>query len=179
MELSQVILVNENDEQTGVIGKMEAHERGFLHRAFSIFIFNSRGELLLQQRALHKYHSGGLWTNTCCSHPQPGEDTVAAAHKRLKEEMGFTTKLEKIFDFIYKADVDNELTEFELDHVFVGQYDGFVEYNTDEVMNCKYESMAMLERAITEEPFDYTIWFRLAFPDLIEWWKSRYKHTKS
>jgi isopentenyl-diphosphate delta-isomerase len=176
MELSQVILVNERDEPTGVIGKMEAHERGFLHRAFSIFIFNSKGELLLQQRALNKYHSAGLWTNTCCSHPQPGEETLAVAHRRLQEEMGFTTALEKVFDFIYKADVDNELTEFELDHVFAGHYDGPVEYNREEVMNVQYKSMAELKRSIQENPFMYTIWFRLAFPNIEDWWKTRYKH---
>lgn len=179
MELSQVILVNEKDEQTGVIGKMEAHERGFLHRAFSIFIFNSKGELLLQQRALSKYHSGGLWTNTCCSHPQPGEDMMAAAHKRLQEEMGFTVNLEKLFFFIYKSDVDNGLTEFELDHVLTGEYDGPVEYNPDEVMNSQFKSMTILKREIDENPFNYTIWFRLAFPELEQWWKKRYKNVRT
>jgi len=179
MELSQVILVNEKDEPTGVIGKMEAHERGFLHRAFSIFIFNRKGELLLQQRALDKYHSGGLWTNTCCSHPQPGEEIVTVAHKRLQEEMGFTTPLEKIFHFIYKADVGDDLTEFELDHVFTGEYEGPVKYNEDEVMNCMYKNMAELHRSIQEKPFQYTIWFRLAFPQIEEWWKKRYKHSRA
>ena len=101
--------------------KMEAHKKGLLHRAFSVFIFNSKGELLLQQRALNKYHSGGLWTNSCCSHPQPGEETLVAAQRRLQEEMGFTTHLEKIFDFIYQADFSNGLTEYEFDHVFAGR----------------------------------------------------------
>src|SRR5262245_45397537 len=123
MEIQQVILVNELDLATGVMEKMEAHEKGLLHRAFSIFIFNSKGEMLLQQRALGKYHSGGLWSNTCCSHPQPGEDILLSAQNRLQEEMGFTTTLNKIFDFTYKADFGNGLTEYEFDHVFAGQYD--------------------------------------------------------
>jgi isopentenyl-diphosphate delta-isomerase len=118
MELQQVILVNDRDEPIGLMEKLEAHQKGLLHRAFSIFIFNSSGELLLQRRSLHKYHSGGLWTNTCCSHPSPAEDILAAAQRRLNEEMGFTAPLEKIFDFIYKAEFDNGLVEYEFDHVF-------------------------------------------------------------
>ena len=104
--------------------KMEAHKKGLLHRAFSVFIFNGKGEMLLQQRALNKYHSGGLWTNACCSHPMPGEKTEDAADRRLKEELGFETPLEKIFDFVYKAEFDNGLTEYEFDHVFAGEYEG-------------------------------------------------------
>jgi isopentenyl-diphosphate delta-isomerase len=128
-----VILVNENDEPIGTMGKMEVHEKALLHRAFSVFIFNIKGEMLLQQRAADKYHSPGLWTNTCCSHPRPGEDTHAAALKRLQEEMGFTTPIEKAFHFIYKAPFDNELTEHEFDHVFFGYCDQQPYINLEEV----------------------------------------------
>src|ERR1043165_5827412 len=117
----QVILVNEIDDEMGVMEKMEAHQKAILHRAFSIFIFNNKNEMLLQQRALNKYHSGGLWTNTCCSHPRPGEDTAAAASRRLKEEMGIETSIAPAFSFIYQADFDNGLVEYEYDHVFIGK----------------------------------------------------------
>ena len=133
MEEQQVILVNERDEPIGVIGKMEAHKQGVLHRAFSVFIFNSKGEILLQQRAFNKYHSAGLWTNACCSHPQPGEDSLSAALRRLNEEMGFQTSLEKVFDFIYKVSFDNGLIENEFDHVFIGEYEGLIFSNKQEV----------------------------------------------
>ena len=119
----QVILVDKDDKQVGLMSKLEAHEKGVLHRAFSIFIFNSKYELLLQKRASSKYHSGGLWTNTCCSHPREGEDTLDAANRRLNEEMGIKTSLRKVYDFIYKAELDNQLTEHEFDHVFYGVFD--------------------------------------------------------
>src|SRR3954470_13284590 len=122
--MEQVILVNEKDQAIGTMEKMEAHRKGVLHRAFSVFIFDRHGKMLLQQRAFHKYHSGGLWTNACCSHPLPGEDIESAAHRRLYEEMGFQTPLKKIFDFTYKADFRNGLTEYEFDHVFTGYYEG-------------------------------------------------------
>src|SRR6516164_10337979 len=115
----EVILVNEQDEPIGTMGKMEAHKKALLHRAFSVFIFNSKGEMLLQQRARDKYHSGGLWTNACCSHPKPGEEVQLAASRRLNEELGFNTPLTKIFDFIYQSSFENGLTEFEFDHVFI------------------------------------------------------------
>src|SRR5437868_2002286 len=137
----EVILVNKRDEPTGSMEKLAAHQQGLLHRAFSIFIFNDNGELLLQQRAIDKYHSGGLWTNTCCSHPQPGEETIVAAQRRLKEEMGFTTSIKKVFDFVYKAEFGNGLIEHEFDHVFAGNYNGEIEYNKDEVMDCCYRSL--------------------------------------
>ena len=127
MENDKVILVNEHDDMVGIMDKMEAHQQGLLHRAFSIFIFNTKGEMLLQQRAFSKYHSGGLWTNACCSHPLPGEKTEDAAQRRLKEEIGFETSLEKIFDFVYKAAFENGLTEHEFDHVFAGEYEGKVQ----------------------------------------------------
>src|ERR1044072_1062769 len=122
--MEEVILVNERDEATGIMEKMEAHQKGVLHRAFSVFIFNNKNEMLLQQRAIKKYHSGGLWTKACCSHPRPGETKSDAALRRLYEELGFTTSIEKIFDFTYKASFENGLTENEFDHVFAGIYNG-------------------------------------------------------
>lgn len=175
MQTQQVILVNEQDLATGTMEKMEVHKKGLLHRAFSVFIFNSKGELLLQQRALNKYHSGGLWTNSCCSHPQPGEDTLEAAQRRLFEEMGFTTPLEKIFDFIYKADFNNGLIEHELDHVFAGEYDGPVEYNKEEVMDYCYKNLDDVRHSLREHPQKFTPWLHLAFPKIEEWWQLRYK----
>ena len=169
MELQQVILVNERDEPIGVMGKLEAHQKGLLHRAFSVFIFNSRGELLLQRRALQKYHSGGLWTNSCCSHPQPGEVLIESAQKRLKEEMGFSTSLEKIFDFVYEADFNNGLTEHEFDHVFAGEYEGRIECNKDEVMDCCYKYFEEVAKELEQKPEQFSAWFRLAFPRVKEW----------
>jgi isopentenyl-diphosphate delta-isomerase len=177
MELQQVILVNDRDETVGVMEKLEAHQKGLLHRAFSIFIFNSKGEFLLQRRALNKYHSGGLWTNSCCSHPQPGEITRAAAQRRLQEEMGFVTPLEKVFDFVYKADFDNNLTEFEFDHVFTGEYEGKVDYNKEEVMDYCYKNMAEVRRSLSDDPQQFSKWFFLAFPKIEEWWQMRYKNA--
>ena len=132
-EEDKVILVTEQDDMVGVMDKMEAHRQGLLHRAFSIFIFNSKAEMLLQQRAITKYHSGGLWTNACCSHPMPGEKTKDAAVRRLHEELGFETPLEKIFDFVYKAELDNGLTEYELDHLLDGEYEDEMNINNEEV----------------------------------------------
>lgn len=172
----QVVLVNESDEMTGVAGKMEAHEKGLLHRAFSVFVFNPDGEMLLQQRAIDKYHSGGLWTNACCSHPAPGEKTEAAARKRLQEEMGFDIPVAKCFDFIYKAGFDNGLTEYEFDHVFVGEYDGPVNYNSEEVMDYRFERMDKLRNALEEQPAQYTAWFRVAFGEIEKWWKTKYNN---
>src|SRR5690349_15951298 len=133
METMEVILVDENDKAVGSAEKMKAHVKGMLHRAFSVFIFNTKGEMLLQQRALNKYHSGGLWTNACCSHPSPGEEIAASAVKRLSEELGFQTTIEKAFEFLYKADFDNGLTEHEFDHVFIGHYDGDINFCPEEV----------------------------------------------
>jgi isopentenyl-diphosphate delta-isomerase len=174
MKAKKVILVTDNDEQTGTMEKMEAHEKGLLHRAFSVFIFNSRGELLLQRRALNKYHSGGLWTNTCCSHPTPGEDTEDAARKRLQEEMGFTTALEKVFDFVYRADFSNGLTEHEFDHVFAGEYESEIRANPDEVMDYSYKTVADIRQLLNKHPEQFTPWFRLAFPRIEKWWRERY-----
>lgn len=172
-----MIVVNERDEQTGVAGKMEAHREGVLHRAFSVFIFNSKGEMLLQQRAKNKYHSGGLWTNACCSHPAPGEETKAAALRRLQEEMGFTTALEKVFDFVYRAAFENGLTEHEFDHVFAGEYEGEIGFCRDEVMDYCYKNMPGIRESLREHPARYTVWFGLAFPKVEAWWKEKYKDS--
>ena len=169
--MEQVILVNEQDEQTGVMEKMEAHQKALLHRAFSVFIFNDKGELLLQQRASDKYHSGGLWTNTCCSHPNPNEETIAAAQRRLKEEMGFTTKLSKAFDFIYKSEFSNGLTEHEFDHVFTGYYNCEIHPDEKEVKDYCYKTLDEIEDSLQTHPHKYTPWFKIAFPKIIEWMK--------
>src|ERR1700754_3991575 len=152
----EVILVNQSDEQIGVLEKMEAHRKGVLHRAFSVFIFDHQGRMLLQQRALNKYHSGGLWTNACCSHPRPGEETKAAAVKRLNEEMGFTTEIEALFTFTYEAEFENGLIEHEFDHVFVGQYEGDISPNSEEVMDYKFESLQQIESELQQTPEKFT-----------------------
>jgi isopentenyl-diphosphate delta-isomerase len=162
----EVILVNELDEQTGTMEKMEAHRKAVLHRAFSVFIFNGRGEMLLQRRALNKYHSGGLWTNACCSHPMPGESTEAAASRRLKEELGFVTPLKKTFHFIYRADFDNGLTEYEYDHVFTGVFDGMIHPNPEEVGDYCYKSMDEIRASLLTHSHKYTEWFKIAFHKL-------------
>jgi isopentenyl-diphosphate delta-isomerase len=166
---TDVILVNEQDEPTGVMEKMEAHRKAVLHRAFSVFIFNSKGEMLLQQRALGKYHSAGLWTNTCCSHPVPGEDTLDAATRRLQEEMGFSTPLTKIFDFVYKSEFEHGLTEHEFDHVFVGTCDGPIRPDKAEVLDYTYKSLDEIEATLQSHPQKYTAWFGIAFPRVLAW----------
>ncbi len=162
--MEEVILVNERDEETGTIEKMEAHRKALLHRAFSIFIFNARGEMLLQQRALGKYHSPGLWTNSCCSHPRPGEAIDEAAGRRLKEEMGIETPLIKIFDFIYRTEFDNGLTEFEFDHVYTGTYSGQLNPDKQEVKDYCFRSMEDIEQDLSRLPEKYSAWFKIAFP---------------
>jgi isopentenyl-diphosphate delta-isomerase len=161
-----VILVDEHDVQTGTMEKMEVHQKALLHRAFSIFIFNEKREVLLQKRADKKYHSGGLWTNACCSHPKPGEETLAAAQIRLQEEMGFNTELKKAFEFIYKAPFDNGLTEHEYDHVFIGTYDGDIIPDPDEVSDYCYKTVEEIKNSIQSHPQKYTEWFKIAFPKL-------------
>ena len=163
MSEEKVILVDKNDNQVGLMPKLEAHEKGLLHRAFSIFIFNSRYELLLQKRASSKYHSGGLWTNTCCSHPREGEDTLDAANRRLDEEMGIKVSLRKVYDFIYKAELDNQLTEHEFDHVFYGVCDNDPILNKDEAEDFKWVDMETLNNDIIKNEDDYTVWFKIAF----------------
>lgn len=172
--MENVILVNERDEETGVMEKMEAHEKALLHRAFSVFIFNEDGQMLLQQRAARKYHSAGLWTNACCSHPRPGEITIDAAKRRLYEELGFETELEKIFEFTYKANFDNGLTEHEFDHVFIGNYNGNIKPNPNEVSDYCYKSMEDVQQSLESHAHKYTVWFALAFPRILDWWKLKY-----
>lgn len=162
-----VVLVDKDDNQLGLMEKMEAHEKGLLHRAFSVFLFNSKGEMLLQQRAISKYHSGGLWTNTCCSHPRDGEKTIDAAHRRLEEEMGFDCDIEKAFHFIYKSELDNDLTEHELDHVFMGEYEGEIKPNPVEVESYKYISIPDLVKDVEENPADYTEWFKICLEEVL------------
>jgi isopentenyl-diphosphate delta-isomerase len=166
--MEEVILVDESDQPLGVMEKIAAHRQALLHRAFSVFIFNSKGEMLLQQRAEEKYHSAGLWTNACCSHPRPGEDTREAAVRRLREELGFTTNLEKLFEFTYRTAYDNGLTEFEFDHVFVGTYDQDISPDLSEVSDYRYQSLPEIEADLLSSPSTFTSWFRLAFPLLRE-----------
>jgi len=164
----KVILVSESDHQLGLMGKMEAHEKGMLHRAFSVFVFNKQGELLLQQRAMDKYHSPGLWTNTCCSHQREGESNIQAGKRRLKEEMGFECDLEESFWFIYKAVFDNGLTEHELDHVLVGYYDKDPLINLEEVASFKWMSLEKVKNDIKERPDHYSEWFKIIFKEYDE-----------
>jgi len=161
----KVILVNRKDDQLGLMGKMEAHRKGLLHRAFSVFVFNNKGEMLLQQRALDKYHSPGLWTNTCCSHQREGESNVGAGKRRLEEEMGFSCELEEMFWFIYKAGFDNGLTEHELDHVMKGHYDQDPVINEDEVASFRWMLPEAVRRDIAEHPELYTEWFKIIFKE--------------
>ena len=164
--MNKLILVDENDVPLGTVEKMEAHEKALLHRAFSVFIFNSKGEMLLQQRAIDKYHSGGLWTNACCSHPYSEQDIKAAAEKRLEEEMGFSTPLAKAFEFVYKAGFDNGLTEHEYDHVFTGIYDGAITPDKEEVNDFCFKSLAAIKESLRLHPEQYTVWFKIAFPKM-------------
>lgn len=163
-----VVLVDENDNEIGIEEKIKAHEDAKLHRAFSIFIFNSKGDMLLQQRACDKYHSGCLWTNATCSHPRPGEDVEQAAHRRLQEEMGFDCDLTKEFSFVYKAEFDHGLTEHEFDHVFIGKYDGLVHPNSDEAEDYRWIDLEMLKKDMQQQPEKYTVWFKIAFEKVME-----------
>lgn len=173
--IQQVILVNEADQELGTMEKLEAHRKGLLHRAFSVFIFNRSGEMLLQKRALEKYHSAGLWSNACCSHPAPGEVLPEAAMKRLEEEMGFTTPLLPAFDFTYRAELENGLTEYEFDHVFTGEYEGPVLINQAEVMDYVYRPMSVIRKDLEAYPQNFTAWFHLAFPDIMKCWEAKYR----
>ena len=161
--MEKVILVNEQDEVIGEMEKMEAHLKGVLHRAFSVFIFNDKNELLLQKRASSKYHSGGLWSNSCCSHPRIDESVVQAGSRRLVEEMGFLVPLNPIFSFIYFAKLDNDLTEHELDHVLIGRYSEPPNLNPDEAEDWKYVGLDELAVDMSEHPENYTEWFKIIF----------------
>lgn len=163
--MEQVILVDEQDKEVGIIEKMQAHIEGRLHRAISVFIFNSKNELLLQQRADGKYHSAGLWTNTCCSHPMPGETVAHAATRRLNEEMGMKCVLQKSFTFVYKALLDHHLTEYEYDHVFTGITDEEPVPNPTEVAAWKYVNIENLQADILLNPEKYTEWFKICLRD--------------
>lgn len=158
-----VILVDENDRRMGTMEKLEAHEKGVLHRAFSIFLFNENGELLLQRRALEKYHTPGLWTNTCCSHPRADETMDHALQRKLKQEMGITCPVKKAFQFVYKAELENDLTEHELDHVYYGYFDQKPTPNPEEVVEWKYSPIAAIRKDIQEHPEKYTPWFKIIF----------------
>ncbi len=163
MKEEKVILVNEKDEQIGTMPKMEAHEKAILHRAFSVFIFNDANELMLQQRASHKYHSPNLWTNTCCSHQRVGESNIEAGKRRLQEEMGFVTDLKDTISFIYKAPFDNGLTEHEYDHILVGTYNEEPNINPEEVSNWKWMSLEDVKNDMQDHPERYTEWFKIIF----------------
>jgi len=164
--MEEVILVDAHDNVTGSMEKMEAHRKGLLHRAFSILIFNSKGELLIQKRSKAKYHSAGLWTNTCCSHPRPGETIENAAHRRLKEEMGINVALSLSHKFIYKIKLENDLTENELDYVFTGTFDGAPELNTVEAEAWKYIPLSDLRTEINKKPAEFTHWFKIILKEL-------------
>ena len=164
----QVVLVDTNDQPLGLMPKMEAHEKGVLHRAFSVFILNDAGELMLQQRALHKYHSPGLWTNTCCSHQRNGESNIVAGKRRLQEEMGFVAELHELTSFIYKAPLNNGLTEHELDHIMIGHFNGTPEINPEEVANWKWMYVDDVRDNIQKHPENYTVWFIIIFDQFFE-----------
>jgi isopentenyl-diphosphate delta-isomerase len=166
--MENVILVDTNDTPVGQMEKLKAHLKGELHRALSVLVFNNDGEILLQQRAFSKYHTPGLWSNTCCSHPRPGEDSLEAATRRLHEEMGFTTPLIKSFDFIYKAHFDNGLIEHEFDHVFFGTFDGEPDINPEEANDFKWVKLNILMEDMRSSPENYTVWFRIIMEKMAE-----------
>jgi isopentenyl-diphosphate Delta-isomerase len=164
-----VVLVDQNDQKLGLMEKQQAHVAGLLHRAFSVFIFNSKGELMIQQRAANKYHSPTLWTNTCCSHPREDETYEQAAHRRLQEEMGFDCDLDFKFSFIYKAHLDNNLTEHELDHVFFGTFNEEPNLNPEEVMAYRWVELEDLKKDIETNPQNYTAWFKIIFEHYVSY----------
>jgi isopentenyl-diphosphate delta-isomerase len=168
MKEEKVILVNEKDEQIGLMAKLEAHQKALLHRAFSVFIFNDKNELMLQQRALDKYHSPGLWTNTCCSHQRDGESNIEAGKRRLQEEMGFVVDLEESISFIYKAPFDNGLTEHEYDHVLIGKYNNEPKINPNEAAGWKWMPLEEVRADILHHPEMYTEWFKVIFDKFYE-----------
>lgn len=163
-----VVLVKENDEVIGTMEKLQAHQNGLLHRAFSVFLFNNKGEVLLQRRAKTKYHSPNQWTNACCSHPRIDETYAQAATRRLKEELGIETEIIEKFHFIYKADVGQGLWEHELDYVFIGTYEGDFHLNPNEVSEVRYISMEQLEKEINQNPENFTEWFKIILKEYKE-----------
>ncbi len=171
MKEEHVILVNEKDEQIGLMAKLEAHQKALLHRAFSVFIFNDNNELMLQQRAAHKYHSPLLWANTCCSHQRDGESNLEAGRRRLQEEMGFVCELKEVTSFIYKAPFDNGLTEHELDHILIGNYNESPFINREEVENFKWMTLEEVKNDIIATPTIYTAWFKIIFDKYYDYLK--------
>lgn len=164
--MEHVILVDSKDNPIGLMEKMEAHKRALLHRAFSVVVFNSKGEMMLQKRAADKYHSPNLWTNTCCSHPRQGESVLEAARRRLQEEMGFECHLDEAFSFLYRAELDQDLVEHELDHVVIGRFDGAPELNPEEAADWKWASPQSIAAEIAANPEDFTEWFKILLPQL-------------
>lgn len=177
MAQQHVILVDDRDVAVGTAEKMEAHRKGLLHRAFSVFIFDDKGRMLLQKRAKEKYHGGDLWTNACCSHPSGNDEIKNSAETRLHQELGFTTSLIKIFEFKYRAEVENDLIEHEYDHVFAGEYYGVVQPNPNEVSDYCYQEISEIKKSLDENPSIFTFWFKMAFPKVEEWWQQQYPST--
>jgi len=169
--VGKVILVDEKDRELGTMEKMEAHQKGILHRAFSVFIFNSKGEMLLQKRASSKYHSPNLWTNTCCSHPRINENTNDAANRRLMEEMGMKCQLDYAFNFIYKVKLDQGMYEHELDHVFIGKTNTLPAINKSEVNDYQYQTPTYISEQIKANPTAYTEWFKICFNEVVKHYK--------
>ncbi|CAM3985066.1 MULTISPECIES: isopentenyl-diphosphate Delta-isomerase [Flavobacterium] len=172
MKEEKVILVDINDEPIGLMEKIEAHQHALLHRAFSVFILNEKNEIMLQQRAAHKYHSPLLWTNTCCSHQRPGETNLNAGKRRLMEEMGFVAELKELFHFIYKAPFDNGLTEHELDHVMIGYYNEEPNINREEVESWKWMKIEDVKEDMIVNPDIYTVWFKIIFDEFYHYLES-------
>lgn len=168
MQRTQVVLVDQADKVLGQCEKLKAHLEGHLHRAISVFLVNAKGEWLLQRRADHKYHSPGLWSNTCCSHPQPGEDTAEAAAARLMEEMGIHCALRKAFSFIYRAPFENGLTEHELDHVFIGFWDGEPNPNPEEVSDWRWVPGQRLAEELKHAPEQFTAWVKVCYERVVQ-----------
>lgn len=169
----EVILVDAHDQELGLMEKMEAHRKGLLHRAFSVFVLNQKGELMVQQRAAEKYHSGTLWTNTCCSHPRKGETAEEAAHRRLMEEMGFDCPINKVLEFTYRAELDKGMIEHEYDHLFIGEYNGEPNLNPDEAMAWKWMRLDDLSADIEDRPEQYTAWFKIIWKQFEAYVKSK------
>jgi len=172
--MEKVILVDENDKEIGVEEKIKAHQEGKLHRAFSVFVFNSQGKMLLQKRAQNKYHSAGLWSNACDGHPRPDEEVEKAAHRRLKEEMGFDCELKKAFKFKYKAELENGLIEHEIDYVFLGIYEGEVKPNPEEAEVFEWVDLDFLLKDVSLCPEKYTFWFKAALPKVVEFYQKNF-----
>lgn len=171
----KVILVDQNDEPIGLMEKIAAHEQALLHRAFSVFVLNDKNEIMLQQRAAHKYHSPLLWTNTCCSHQRPGETNIQAGKRRLQEEMGFEVDLKELFHFIYKAPFDNGLTEHELDHVMIGYYNDAPNINKEEVEDWKWMEVEAVKEDMANNPEIYTVWFKIIFDEFYHYLENHKK----